>query len=234
MLTNEQLPASVFTESHNNSSKYQQVRTIDVVNALREDGWGVAKALQIKNNNYGKHELRLRRNNVVAVGDSLPEIILRNSHDGTSSYTLTAGIYRLVCSNGLTVSESTLGMVKLRHTGDIRDMVVRSARDLGERLPQVFEEIAKWKEITLAGERQWQYLERAAEIRSPGKRISLPHLNRARRWDDRGTDLWTTFNRVQENMLRGCRGVRKVVSVESGFKLNQELWDMTHEFALGA
>src|SRR5699024_11228611 len=44
--------------------------------------------------------LRLRREGHIN-GQEVPEIILLNSHDGSSSYQMIPGIFRFVCTNGL-------------------------------------------------------------------------------------------------------------------------------------
>ena len=46
-----------------------------------------------------KHMLRLRRDGEIN-GQHVPEIILLNSHDGTSSYQMLPGYFRFVCQNG--------------------------------------------------------------------------------------------------------------------------------------
>ncbi|ENC93594.1 hypothetical protein ECP03018678_3198 [Escherichia coli P0301867.8] len=43
--------------------------------------------------------LRLRRDGEIN-GEHVPEIILLNSHDGTSSYQMLPGYFRFVCQNG--------------------------------------------------------------------------------------------------------------------------------------
>jgi hypothetical protein len=37
----------------------------------------------------------------LAVGAEVPELVLVNSHDGASAYKFMAGVFRLVCSNGV-------------------------------------------------------------------------------------------------------------------------------------
>ncbi len=49
--------------------------------------------------------LRLRRNGEIN-GQHVPEIILLNSHDGTSSYQMLPGYFRFVCQNGCVCGQS--------------------------------------------------------------------------------------------------------------------------------
>src|SRR3546814_3036217 len=50
-------------------------------------------------------------------GREANEIILLNSHDGTSSYQMLAGMFRFVCQNGL-VCGDTVADVRVPHKGD--------------------------------------------------------------------------------------------------------------------
>ncbi len=73
-----------------------------------------------------------------------------------------------------------------------------------------------------------------------------PHqLLNERRYDDKGNDLWTTFNVIQENVMRGgLKGVsrsgngrlrrtitRPVKALDRNIKLNQALWFLTEKMA---
>ena len=66
-----------------------------------------------------------------------------------------------------------------------------------------------------------------------------------RRYDDKGHDLWTTFNVVQENVMRGgLKGTKRtdngrsrrtttrpVKAIDRNIKLNQALWYLTEKMA---
>ncbi|ETJ42576.1 hypothetical protein Q604_UNBC03454G0001, partial [human gut metagenome] len=54
---------------------------------------------------YTKHMLRLRRAGEIN-GEHVPEIILLNSHAGTSSYQMLPGYFRFVCQNGCVCGQS--------------------------------------------------------------------------------------------------------------------------------
>ena len=63
---------------------------------------------------YTKHMIRLRHASQIN-GREANEIILLNSHDGTSSYQMLAGMFRFVCSNGL-VCGDTVADVRVPHS----------------------------------------------------------------------------------------------------------------------
>jgi hypothetical protein len=69
--------------------------------------------------------------------------------------------------------------------------------------------------------------------------ITETQLLRPNRQADTAGDLWTTFNRVQENMMRGgLRGrsavgkritTREVTGIDQNIKLNRALWVLAEE-----
>ena len=55
---------------------------------------------------------------MVSDGDTVfPQILMTNSHDGKNSFQFQAGLYRLVCSNGLVIADAQFEDVKMRHMG---------------------------------------------------------------------------------------------------------------------
>lgn len=121
VLSNEQLrrvAPSIFATAadENRSERYRFVPTIEVVDALRDEGFmpvnvGASRCKTEGGVDYVKHSIRFRRESdmhtkLAKVGNVLPEIALTNSHNGTSSFIVDPALLRLVCSNGLVVSNS--------------------------------------------------------------------------------------------------------------------------------
>ena len=71
---------------------------------------------------HTKHMIRLRHASQIN-GAEANEIVLLNSHDGTSSYQMLAGMFRFVCSNGL-VCGNTVADVRVPHKGDVAGLVI--------------------------------------------------------------------------------------------------------------
>jgi hypothetical protein len=193
--------------------------------------------------------IRFRAPNAsLVVGDSFPEIVLINSHDGSSAYKLMAGIFRLVCSNGLIVADSMIGSIHVRHSGNIIAEVARGTVELVENMPKCIDAIERWKQIQLNRGEQALLAEAAHQVRfadSDGK-IDTPirpdQLLTSRRYDDKGQDLWSTFNRVQENVIKGGisaravgaarrTGMREVKGIDQNVNLNRALWTLAEKMA---
>lgn len=109
-LTNDELVKvvpSVFSEEKHNSrsDRYTYIPTITLLDKLREEGFQPFFACQSRvrdedKRGHTKHMVRLRREGANK-GTEVPEIILLNSHDGSSSYQMIPGMFRFVCTNGL-------------------------------------------------------------------------------------------------------------------------------------
>ncbi len=247
-LTNDQLyrfAPSVFAEEKHESRKesYKFIPTINIVEALRNEGFFPVSASESRvrddsKKGYAKHLLRFRQHDAFTnVGDVKPEIVLLNSHDGTSSYQLSAGLYRLVCSNGMIVADSQIDAVRVRHSGNVIDNVIEGTYNIVREIPKVIEHMDIMKEISLYPDEQLALTEAAKVLRWDSEEVEVDNkeLLRPRRMADKSTDLWTTFNILQEKILGGgvmvqnketqrSQRAREVKSVTENVRLNKSLW----------
>ena len=230
-LTDEQLrqlAPSVFADAAHDSrsERYAYIATAEILRGLSLQGFKVYSATQSRTRIEGrethtKHMLRLRHDSMqaLAVGDSAPEIVLINSHDGSSSYQMSGGMYRLACSNGLMVPDGVCQSVKVQHTGRILDRVTEGAFEVLDGLTRVIDSRDSMRALALNDGEQRAFAHAAALLRfdpaeGEGVPVTPEQVNRPRRIDDRAPDLWTTFNRVQENVIRG--GLRGTITDELG------------------
>lgn len=261
-LSNDMLRAAVpsifATQAHESrSARFAPVPTVTVLDALRAEGFEPFSAVQARTRVEGKaeftkHMVRLRHRSLTnTTGDSF-EIVLVNANDGTSAYQMIPGFFRFVCENGLMTGE-TFSEVKVRHSGNAIGEVIEGAYRVLEDAPLVAEQVASWKAITLQdGERQ-ALAESAHILRFPkadqdGEApapVQPEALLRPRRSADRATDLWTAFNVVQENTLKGGltgrvrnaegrlqrRTTREVAGIDQNRSLNRALWLLTQRMA---
>ncbi len=233
-LTMEELrhyaPSAFATAAHESRSiRYTYIPTSEVIAGLMHAGFQPFRATQSRSRIEGKteftkHMIRFRHPDATAierVGDSVPEVVLVNSHDGTSAYKLSAGLYRLVCSNGLMVSDSTVEMLSIQHKGSIVDQVIEGSFQIVGQAEKALARADDWNHLQLtAGEqaafadaaRTLRFADAEGEIKTP---ITAAQLLRPRRNDDAAPfngwqrpvvpapDLWHTLNVVQENVMRG-------------------------------
>jgi hypothetical protein len=258
-LTDEQImrvAPSVFADQPHESrgERYAYIPTSRVLQGLRNEGFvpmavGQSRTRVPGKADFTKHMLRLRHRTAVdqIVGQEVPEIVLLNSHDGTSSYQLMGGIFRLICSNGMIVGDTT-SEVRVRHSGNILENVIEGSYSVIEDINRVVPVIDDWKKLSLTYDQRKAYATAALGLRwdaDDAGNVQAPVSNTSlldtRRYEDRGDSLWKTFNVVQENLIRGgLRGegstgkrmtTRAVASVTENVRLNRALWSLTSEMA---
>ncbi|EFG4416387.1 TPA: DUF932 domain-containing protein [Escherichia coli] len=126
---------SIFGENRHTSRSehYAYIPTITVLENLQQEGFQPFFACQTRvrdqsRREYTKHMLRLRRAGQIT-GQHVPEIILLNSHDGSSSYQMLPGYFRAICTNGLVCGQS-LGELRVPHRGNVVDRVIERAYEV--------------------------------------------------------------------------------------------------------
>ena len=237
------------------SNKYTQVRTIDVVDRMRDLGWMPVRARQmavrtLNRIGFCKHEVRFQRMNDTAlskVGDEKLQAIMTNSHDRSSAFIFNLGVYRLVCSNGMVVAAGMFNGIRIRHIGFNPEDILNVVSNIAEGGKQVGERINIMKQTLLNEDEQMSLAKGAVNLLFEPEELKMMELPPqkfllAHRSDDIGNDLWKTFNRVQENVMKG--GIRYFTKQDSGFrrastrqiksidrdiKLNQSLWGLAEE-----
>jgi Domain of unknown function (DUF932) len=245
---------SLFAERahQSRSEKYAYIPTVHVLSALRKEGFEVMAARQTRvrdagHRNFTKHMLRLRHADL-KVDDTFPEVILINSHDGSSAYQIMAGMFRLVCLNGMVVSDGRSETVKVPHKGDVRAQVIEGSYKVLESSAHALQAAAKWQGIMLNRDDMRAYAEAAHIIRfgDADGNVSTPiqpeQLLTARRAADAKPDLWRTFNRIQENAVKGGLSardpgtgrrstIREIKGIDGDVKFNKALDHLTAYFA---
>lgn len=243
---------------HEMSDKYAYVPTIDIVERMRGEGFEVYDAKESNTRIPGKrgfttHVLRMRHPDAVVGKDKYGrnaehvEVILRNSHDGGSSFELSQGVYRLVCSNGL-VAGTTTASLRVPHRGDVTGQIIEGSYEIIKSSEELQSVIQDWKAITLQPEETQALALAAVDLRfadtplHTDKAVVAKNLLKVRRYDDVSSDLWTVFNKVQENVIKGgislgrddkyrrvtARGIK---GVDQDLKLNKALWTLADSLA---
>jgi len=222
-----QVVPSVFGEDKHTSrsENYTWIPTITVLESLQREGFQPFFACQTRvrdpgRRGYTKHMLRLRRDGEIN-GQHVPEIILLNSHDGTSSYQMLPGYFRFVCQNGCVCGQS-LGEVRVPHRGNVVEKVIEGAYEVVGVFDRIEEKRDAMQSLVLP----------------PPARQALAQAALTYRYgEDYGKDLWSAYQTIQENMLKGgisgrsAKGkrihTRAIHSIDTDIKLNRALWVMT-------
>ena len=200
------------------SKHYSFVPTINVVNDLRALGYEVVDAKQVKarkksTNGYQKHMITFEHPKYKVEGkEEYPQILLTNSHDGGNAFTLSAGIFRLVCSNGLVIKTEDYGSARLVHKGYSFEAVQKLVKEFEETVSEVLNKITEMKKVQLTKEQQIEFAKKAALLRFTAKSynedniadvVNIDDLLNVDRKEDAGNGLYEVFNRVQESIVQG-------------------------------
>jgi hypothetical protein len=231
------LPA--FNATHaapNRSDRYTFYSTKELIQTMLDDDWNVTQAFQVRSrqtNPYAKHLVRLTHPKLQLGGDRL-EAIIRNSHDGSSRIEFSLGAWRMVCENGIIIG-SSYATFAIQHTKAF-EQVKERANELIEHAPEVSAVFDAWKAKELTNDEERALAVAAAMIRWPkADPDKLPvdprELLVVRREEDKGDNLWSVFNRLQESVMTGGtihvndrRRTRRIGSIDETLRINKALW----------
>ncbi|GFE87799.1 DUF932 domain-containing protein [Steroidobacter agaridevorans] len=238
-------PAAYTTAPHAKlSTRYAFLPTSSVIETMSTAGFNVVQAAQSRSRKqqpeFACHALRFRKaKSAVFIGEVVPEILILNSHDGTSAYQVRIALFRAICGNGMIVSDTAFPCWRVPHRGSAPMEVLEAALRLSDHFGEVSAVIDRMRHFPLDEEQRLEFASDALAIRYPdepvGHAVSPAELLVARRPEDEGTDLWHTLNVVQEYLLRG--GARRITAtkrqvrmrgigaIREGVRLNTALWE---------
>lgn len=246
-LSDEQIRAvapSIFADAphESRSERYSYIPTATVLQELRGEGFEPFMVCQTRvrrddRRDFTKHMIRLRHASQIDARGEANEIILLNSHDGTSSYQMLAGMFRFVCQNGL-VCGDTFADVRVPHKGNVTDHVIEGAYEVLHGFERVLDSRDAMRVITLDDGEAEVFARSALTLKYDDSGKALPitetQILRPRRFDDNCADLWSVFNRIQENLVKGGlagraangrqQRTRPVQGIDQNVRLNRALW----------
>jgi len=251
-----EVPSAYAEQAHGGTSdRYSFFPTDTVIEALRETGWAPVIAQQQRartEDRFGfqKHLLRFHRREELGravLHDSRLELVLMNSHDGACAFRLYAGVFRLVCSNGLVVADASYGAVSIRHTRRTVDEVISASYSIAGDSDRIGSHIDSFRQRTLTEGERDDFAARALTLRYDtldAAPVRPSFVLQPKRLEDRGNSLWQTFNTVQENMMRGSRPdrlkafnesrraarVRGLSGLDAQLNLNRDLWELAASY----
>jgi len=230
------------------SDKYRFISTTEVLDALLKEGFHVYMVGQSTpraqdKHDYAKHMLRLRRGtDQTMINGVADEIVLVNSMDKSSSAIMFAGVFRCVCMNGQIVGNISQE-VRIPHRGNKIGDYIEGAYTIVDQFGEITKHREGMQQLQLTYNQAEEFAAQASEIRWPKEdqeTIQSSYLLSPRRREDVAHDLWTVFNVVQENLIRGgSRGytvkgnyktIRKVTGIDQLTNINRKLWDLADQY----
>ena len=246
---------SIFTAkgAPGTSEKYAHISTEKIIDDMELLGWGVVDAKEVRARKadtmgFQKHLVVFRNNDIQITsedGDTIfPQILLTNSHDGKNAFTFTAGLFRMVCENGLVISTQEFENMKIRHYGYSFEELQNTIKAMVEKLPLTVESLNRFRAVELSQEQCLDFAQKAVAARFDNEidniQIDLQDLLTPTRQEDKGMDLWSVYNVIQEKLVHGMfnykygvkvRKARKIKNFKQDIVLNERLYDLALAYA---
>tara|TARA_R110002020_G_scaffold465318_1_gene686680 strand:- start:367 stop:1224 length:858 start_codon:yes stop_codon:yes gene_type:complete len=210
-------PAVFNTEKfEKTSNRYTVFKTVDAVEALRDNGFGITDAKQIKarkadQHRFKQHVVRFTRLDQDLTASDRPEIILYNSGDANSALKFYSGNFRMICSNNLV--NGTGEKHVLHHTQSV-EAFKNLLNRVFENYHRTSEQVTRLKNIALDSgqvlemgfqfaKNRWELLDQDnPKVGQFFDDDTIKSLIRPTREEDCLTDAYTVINRIQENLLK--------------------------------
>lgn len=228
------------------SEKYGFVNTKAVIDAMRDTGFDIVEVRQSQRRDlermpFTKHMLKFRPTGLIGKikrGDVVPQVMMLNSHDRSSGFHLYAAMYRLICDNGMIVSDGAeVTPIKVHHTLRMVENVIDRSLELIKCIDGVYRLRGDMLKTELTPKAALTFARQAVTFRPPRAAVLAPEtLLVPRRKEDAGFDLWHVFNRIQENLLRGGNETtaedgrvvmtRGIGRIERDVEVNTKLWSL--------
>ena len=237
------------------SHHYSFVPTMNVVRDLQTMGWDCVDAKQVKarkksTNGYQKHMLTFEHPKYKVEGvEEYPQLLLTNSHDGGNAFQLSAGIFRLVCSNGLVIKTEDYGTQRLIHKGYSFEAVQEMVEGFIATIDETMTRITAMKRTKLDKDQMTEFAKQAALLRFTSKSYNEDNIDKvvyidelldATRKEDDGNAVWEVFNRVQERLVGGNyhymgtkdkpRKARPIKNFQQSFEVNKKLSELAFAY----
>lgn len=254
-LTNDELrikAPSLFQDQpyHEVSSKYHFIPTIEIIEQLRAENWypvtvNEAGVRDLSKNGFQQHYVRFQHfSDLINPNANVVELLLFNSHDRSMSFSISAGVYRYICSNGLIIADSVFDSYKIKHLGERDNDVINAVSNITAIKPKLLEKISKFESITLNQNEKESFLQSALPLRFENH-LELDNPNELLtplRAEDKNDDLYTVLNILQENFLSSkVSGYNKetnrrftskqITSISKDVEINKGLWDIAERIA---
>ncbi|MGJ0364348.1 DUF945 domain-containing protein [Aliarcobacter cryaerophilus] len=247
----KELAPTLFTrEPHYEvSDKYHFIKTIDVIEEIKSHNWYPVSVSQAdvrdeEKQGFQQHCVRFRHfEDLLNPKDNAVELLLFNSHDRSKAFSISAGIYRFVCANGLVLSDSVFESYKIKHLGDRDNDVVNAVAKITAVKEKLLDKIKTLSNIQLSILEKKSFAKLAIPLRfEEHLEVDPNDLLVPNRKEDYKDDLYTTLNTIQEHLIRGnVSGINKetgrrfkskeIKSITNDTHINKGLWDIAEKIA---
>jgi len=241
-VNNDLTKAIAFANSldNNNIINVQKIKqkefyipTLDVITKLQDEGWhlkGVAEQ-RGKNRKISSNYIQMQHpdfavQNKHGKNEAFTSITLSNSSNGAQPLQMSLGMFRQICSNGAVTFDQHAESQNIKHTEiNYRDLD-RFVNTMNNKASKLLTEVNEMKHRGLSIEDMRKLAREAASLRYNNlDEINIDDLFAVNRVEDESNDLWTVFNRIQENLTHD------ITNMKEDIRLNQQLFKLVETFA---
>lgn len=162
------------------------------------------------------------------------QLYLTNSHDGTTNFMLSLGIFKFDSGNDFNIPESILGFVKIKHVGYSLEKLRASVELLMQNLPFVYKRIETMKKRILTESEVVQFSMHACKARWK-ENLKIDEEDLIKNIGEK-TNLWNVFSTMQETLTKGGefkvnnRKIRPLNHITDKENLNKKLFLIADNF----
>ena len=216
------LDASNIRKVQRIKTKEFYIPTLDVIEKLQDEGWQISgvneqrgKNRKITNNYVQLQHPDFAIKNSKGKDEALASLTITNSCNGAQPMKLDLGVYRQVCSNGLIAFEFDFNNLD------------RFIANVSRKTSTVLNKFGQLKNTNLSASDMRRLANEAASLRySNLEDFDIEDLLVVNRIEDEGNNLWTVFNRIQENLTAD------VSNLNEDIRLNKQLFALANQYAL--
>ena len=209
------------------------IPTLDLVTKLQDEGWrlsGVAehraRNRKITNNYIQMQHPDFAVQNKQGKNEAFTSITLSNSSSGAQPLQMSLGMFRQVCSNGLIAYDQHAESENIKHIEiNYRDLD-RFVNTMNSKANKLLTEVNEMKNRGISMKDLRKLATEAYLLRYNNlEDINIDNLFAVNRVEDESNDLWTVFNRIQENLTHD------IINMKEDIKLNKQLFALVETFA---
>jgi hypothetical protein len=229
------------------SNRYMNLDSNLIIDLMANEGYSVHEVKWNRTRTiageYSKHMIDFRRPSDAKIDNEVsPRILFMNSNDGSTRARFLSGLIRYVCSNGLIVG-SILSDYQAKHIGEETTYLLGYARSIINNTSKVFDQVEKMRSLSLSQSEILNFSLNVLKLRFNESSLDYDPIVFAapRRLADTKRDLWTIFNRLQENAIKGgipaTKGKqggtaisRSISNIERDLELNTKIWSLASDY----
>lgn len=242
-------PAALTTSPHPVcSDKYQFVNTMDFVNEVATLGWEVEAVGQRISKDpeealYGRHMIKFKHPDYIMPNGDYYQLVISNAHNRMARLRADAGIFRLICSNGMIIKIQDQLSLSETHRNTTPEMLMEAVKKALQGIGTLAPHVEAMQHRIMTEEERYEFARQALEARHFDDQIAdlpksaLINFLKPIRKEDQGDSLWVTYNVAQEKLISGeyfmhnkaktkLRKQQSITSAEVDYKVNTQLSEL--------